>query len=70
MNLRLPTRDEIHRAFLEGEEAMVELVARVGQQVEELARELETQAAALKEMQARLGKTLTTYQFLMAEQGR
>jgi len=57
MNLRLPTRDEIHRAFLEGEEAMVELVARVGQQVEELARELETQAAALKEMQARLGKT-------------
>jgi hypothetical protein len=38
MNLRLPTRDEIHRAFLEGEEAMVELFARVGQQVEELAR--------------------------------
>jgi hypothetical protein len=27
MNLRLPTRDEIHRAFLQGEEAMVELFA-------------------------------------------
>jgi hypothetical protein len=37
MNLRLPTRDEIHRAFLEGEEAIVEWFAQVGQQVEGLA---------------------------------
>jgi transposase len=57
MNLRLPTRDEIHRAFLEGEDAMVELFAQVGQQIEGLAQQLETQAAALKEVQARLGKT-------------
>jgi transposase len=57
MNLRLPTRDEIHRAFLEGEEAIVELFTQVGQQVEGLAQQLETQAAALKEVQARLGKT-------------
>ena len=57
MNLRLPTRDEIHRAFLEGEDAMVELFAQVGRQVEELARELETQAAALQAVQALLGKT-------------
>lgn len=57
MNLRLPTRDEIHRAFLEGEDAMVELFAQVGRQVEELARELETQAAALQAVQARVGKT-------------
>ena len=57
MNFRLPTRDEIHRAFLQGEEAMVELFAQMGQQVEGLARQLETQAAALKDMQARLGKT-------------
>ena len=57
MNLRLPTRDDIHRAFLEGEEAMVELFAQVGQQVEELARQLDTQAAALNDLQARLGKT-------------
>jgi hypothetical protein len=57
MNLRLPTRDEIHRAFLQGEGAVVELFAEVGQQVETLARHVETQAAALKDLQARLGKT-------------
>lgn len=57
MNLRRPTRDEIRRAFVEGEEAMVELFAQVGQHVEVLARQLETQAAALREVQARLGKT-------------
>lgn len=57
MNLRLPTRDEIHRAFLQGEEAIVERFAEVGEQVEALARQLETQAAALKDLQARLGKT-------------
>jgi len=57
MNLRLPTRDEIHRAFLEGEEAIGELFAQVGQQVEALARQLETQAAALNDLQARLAKT-------------
>ena len=57
MNLRLPTRDEIHRAFLQGEEAIVERFAEVGEQVEALARQLETQAAALKDLQARLAKT-------------
>jgi transposase len=57
MNLRLPTHDEIHRAFLEGEDAIVELFAQVGQPVEGLAQQLETQAAALKDLQARLGKT-------------
>lgn len=57
MNLRLPTHDEIHRAFLDGEDAIVELFTQVGQQIEELAQHLETQAAALKEVQARLGKT-------------
>ncbi len=57
MNLRLPTRDEIHRAFLEGEEAVVNLLAQVGQQVEGLARQMEVQAAVLNEVQGRLGKT-------------
>jgi transposase len=57
MNLRLPTRDEIHRAFLEGEEAVVDLLTQVGQQVVALAQPLETQAAALNEVQARWGKT-------------
>lgn len=57
MNLQLPTRNEIHRAFLDGEEAIVELFTGVGQQVETLAQRMETQAAALKDLQARLGKT-------------
>mgnify|MGYP001769609319 CR=1 FL=1 len=57
MNLRLPTRDEIHRAFRQGEEAIVELFAEVGRQVEGVARQLEAQAAALKDVQARLAKT-------------
>jgi transposase len=57
MNLRLPTRDEIHRAFLQGEEAIVALFTEVGQQVEALARQMETQAAALQDLQARLAKT-------------
>ncbi|MFZ0257854.1 MAG: hypothetical protein WAN46_19945 [Gammaproteobacteria bacterium] len=34
MNLRLPTRDEVHRAFLQGEEAIVERFAEVGEQIE------------------------------------
>ena len=57
MNLRLPTRDEIHRAFLQGEEAIVALFTEVGQQVEALARQMETHAAALQDLQARLAKT-------------
>jgi hypothetical protein len=56
INLRLPTRDEIHRAFLEGEEAIVEWFAQVGRQVEGLAQPLETQAAALKEGAGALGE--------------
>ena len=60
MNLRLPTRDEIHRAFLQGEEAIVELFTEVGQQIETLARHVETQAAVLQDVQARLGKTSAT----------
>lgn len=36
INLRLPSRNEIHHAFLQEEESIVELFARVGQQVEAL----------------------------------
>ena len=57
MNLRFPTRDEIHRAFLQGEEAMMALFTEVGQQVEALARQMETQAVTLQDLQARLAKT-------------
>ena len=37
MNIRLPTREEIHSAFAQGEAAVVELVLGIGQQMEELA---------------------------------
>lgn len=56
MNIRLPTREEIHIAFAKGEAAVVELILGLGTPFEELARQLETQAAALQELQARLGK--------------
>lgn len=56
MNIRLPTREEIHTAFVQGEAAVVELFLGVSQQMEELAGQLEKQAAALKELQARLEK--------------
>jgi transposase len=56
MNIRMPTREEIHLAFEQGEEAMVELFMDVGRQLEELAGQLEKQAVTLKELQARLEK--------------
>ena len=52
----MPTPEEIHAAYEKGEEAVVELFGRVGAQVEALAKQLEKQAEALKELQARLEK--------------
>jgi transposase len=56
MNIRMPTREEIHAAFEKGEEAVVELFIGVGLQLEEVAGQLEKQAAALQDLQARLKK--------------
>jgi transposase len=56
MDIRLPTQEDIHAAFEQGEEAVVELFAGVGEQVEWLARQLQQQAGVLEELRARLGK--------------
>lgn len=49
VNLRMPTREEIHAAFEQGEAAIVELFLDVGRQLEGLAKQWEQQATALKE---------------------
>jgi transposase len=56
MNIRMPTREEIHAAFENGEVAVVELFIGVERQLKELAGQLEKQAVVLKELQARLEK--------------
>ena len=56
MNIRLPTREEIHIAFAQGEAVVVDLFLEVGQQIEELAGQLEKQSAVLKELQAQLAR--------------
>lgn len=56
MNIRLPTREEIHIAFAQGEAVVVDLFLEVSQQIEELAGQLEKQSAVLKKLQAQRAK--------------
>jgi transposase len=56
MNIRMPTRADIHTAFEQGEAAVVELLIGVERQLEEWAGQLEKQTAALQDLPARLEK--------------
>lgn len=56
MNIQIPSRKEIQKAFVEGEEAVLALFDKFSVQIIALAGQLETQAAAIKELQAKAAK--------------
>jgi len=60
MQITWPTRDEIHAAYIQGEEAVVSLLGELGQQVEALAAVVSQQGEALKALQGRLSKDSRT----------
>src|SRR5216683_6611192 len=57
MNFQMPTDEEIHTAFEQGEAAVMALFHDVAAQVTELAQQLAKQGAILHELQARLAKS-------------
>lgn len=57
MNFQMPTDEEIHTAFEQGEAAVMALFHEVAAQVIELARQLAKQGEILQELQARLAKS-------------
>ena len=57
MNFHMPTDEEIHTAFAQGEAAVMALFHDVAAQVVELARQLAKQGEILQELQARLAKS-------------
>jgi len=56
MKVCMPSREEIHIAYEQGEEAVVALIMGLGMQLETLAVQLSEQATAIQELKARLGK--------------
>ncbi|MDX8377572.1 MAG: IS66 family transposase [Mariprofundales bacterium] len=56
MNIFLPSREDIHASFIEGEDAVVLLFTRVDSQLSELCEQLSRQAAAIQALEARLNK--------------
>jgi transposase len=57
MNFHMPTDEEIHTAFAQGEAAVMALFHDVAGQVTALAQQLAKQGALLQELQARLAKS-------------
>ena len=57
MNFHMPTDEDIHTAFEQGEAAVMALFHDVAAQVTELAQQLAKQGAILHELQARLAKS-------------
>jgi len=56
MQITIPTRDEIHLAYTQGEEAVVSLFVELSQQVADLAAVVSQQGEVIKELQGRLSK--------------
>src|SRR6266446_9782817 len=57
MNFHMPTDEDIHTAFEQGEAAVMALFHDVAAQVTKLAQQLAKQGAVLHELQARLAKS-------------
>jgi len=57
MNLQMPTDEEIHTAFEQGEASVMALFHDVAAQVTELAQQLAKQGELLQELQARVAKS-------------
>ena len=57
MNFHMPTDEEIHTAFEQGEAAVMAVFHTVATQVAPLAQQLAKQGAVLEELQARLAKS-------------